>query len=103
MKNFITLMFVAFLFIASGCGDNGKEACEAEDATVDVKKAIEKDKDDKKYLCYVGCLEAEASKIDCKKACYGEKKVEKDVVDSPDDVTVTDAASTPEDVSKTNG
>jgi hypothetical protein len=29
---------------------------------------------DKKYLCYVGCLEAEKTSKDCKKECYGERK-----------------------------
>ena len=52
-----------------------------------------------------GCLEAEKSKVDCKKECYGDKKGKKDVVDSPDDATATkaDAVSAPDDASGTNG
>ena len=102
MKNFIMLMFVAILFIASSCGDKEERACDATEATTDVTK---KEKEDKNYLCYVGCLEAEKPAKDCKKACYSEKKDKGDVVDSPDDATATkaDAVSTPDDVSGTNG
>ena len=103
MRYFTTMMLtVAILFIASSCGDKEEKACDAGETTTDVTK---KEKEDKNYLCYVGCLEAEKSSLDCKKECYGVKKGKKDVVDSPDDVTATkaDAVSAPADVSGTNG
>ena len=104
MKIFITLLFAIIIAFSAGCGekeaDCKKDADRANAADVKAEK-----KKDEKYLCYVGCLEAEKSAKDCKKACYSEKKDKGDVVDSPDDATATkaDAASTPDDVSKTNG
>jgi len=94
------MLTVAILFIASSCGDKEEKACDA-DVVADVKE----EKKDEKYLCYVGCLEAEKSAKDCKKACYSDKKAAGDVVDSPDDATATkaDTVSTPADVSGTNG
>ena len=106
MKNFITFMFVAFLFLAISCGSEEGPSCDAgeagaADVVADAKKV---DKDDEKYLCYIGCLEAEKTSKDCKKECYGNKKDKGDVVDSPDDATATkgDTVATPADVSGTN-
>ena len=106
MKNFITFMFVAFLFLAISCGSEEGPACDAgeagaADVVADAKKV---DKDDEKYLCYIGCLEVEKTSKDCKKECYGNKKDKGDVVDSPDDATATkaDAVSAADDVSGTN-
>ena len=124
MKNFITFMFVALLFLAISCGDKEEAACDAgEAAAADVadaglvskdcqdlcaKKGIDGDKcraycvvEHKKGVCYQDC---EGTVEYCKKACYG-KKAKGDVVDSPDDATTTkaDTVSAPDDVSGTNG
>ena len=123
MKNFITFMFVAFLFLAISCGDKEEKVCNTEDAVADVsntdkvskdcqdlcaKKGIDGDTckaycsgERKKGVCYAAC---EGSAGYCKKVCYG-KKPAADVVDSPDDATATkdDAVSVPEDVSGTSG
>ena len=123
MKNFITFMFVAFLFLAISCGDKEEKVCNTEDAVADVsntdkvskdcqdlcaKKGIDGDTckaycsgERKKGACYAAC---EGSAGHCKKVCYG-KKPAADVVDSPDDATATkdDAVSVPEDVSGTSG
>jgi len=102
MKIFITLLFAIIIAFSTACGDDKEDKSCDRDATADVK--AEKKKDEK-YLCYVGCLEAEKSAKDCKKACYSDKKGDGDVVDSPDDATATkvDAVSAPDDVSGTNG
>jgi hypothetical protein len=116
-------MFVAILFLATGCGDKEEKVCNTEDAVVDVsntdkvskdcqdlcaKKGIDGDTckaycsdERKKGVCYAAC---EGSAGYCKKVCYG-KKPATDVVDSPDDVTATrvDTISVPADVSGTNG
>ena len=123
MKNFITFMFVALLFLAISCGDKEEKVCNTEDAVADVSNAdkVSKDCQDlcakkgidgdeckaycavqyKKGVCYEAC---EGSAGYCKKGCYG-KKPAADVVDSPDDATATrvDTISVPEDVSGTNG
>jgi len=123
MKNFITFMFVALLFLAISCGDKEEAVCDTGDAVVDVsntdkvskdcqdlctKKGIDGDTckaycsdERKKGACYAAC---EGSAGHCKKVCYG-KKPAADVVDSPDDATATrvDTISVPEDVSGTNG
>ena len=123
MKNFITFMFVAILFLATGCGDKEEKVCNTEDAVADVsntdkvskdcqdlcaKKGVDGDTckaycsgERKKGACYAAC---EGSAGHCKKVCYG-KKPAADVVDSPDDATATkaDTVSTPDDVSGTNG
>ena len=123
MKNFITFMFVALLFLAISCGDKEEKVCNTEDAVADVSNAgkVSKDCQDlcakkgidgdtckaycsgerKKGTCYAAC---EGSAGHCKKVCYG-KKPAADVVDSPDDATATkaDTVSTPDDVSGTNG
>ena len=123
MKNFITFMFVALLFLAISCGDKEEKVCNTEDAVADVsntdkvskdcqdlcaKKGIDGDEckaycavQYKKGVCYEAC---EGSAGYCKKVCYG-KKPATDVVDSPDDATATrvDTISVPEDVSGTNG
>ena len=123
MKNFITFMFVALLFLAISCGDKEEKVCNTEDAVADVSNAgkVSKDCQDlcakkvidgdeckaycavqyKKGVCYEAC---EGSAGYCKKVCYG-KKPAADVVDSPDDATATrvDTISVPEDVSGTNG
>jgi len=123
MKNFITFMFVALLFLAISCGSEEGPACDTEDAVVDVsntdtvskdcqdlcaKKGIDGDTckaycsdERKKGACYAAC---EGSAGHCKKVCY-DKKDKGDVVDSPDDATATkaDTVSTPDDVSGTNG
>ena len=106
MKNFITFMFAVLLFLAISCGSTEEPACDpgeagAADVVADAKKV---DKDDEKYLCYTGCLEAEKTSKECKKVCYG-KKPAADVVDSPDDATATkvDTVSAPDDVSGTDG
>ena len=39
MKNFITFMFVAFLFLAISCGDKEEKVCDTEDAVADVSNA----------------------------------------------------------------
>ena len=123
MKNFITFMFAALLFLAISCGDKEEAACDTEDAVVDVgntdtvskdcqdlcaKKGIDGDTckaycsgERKKGACYAAC---EGSAGHCKKVCYG-KKPAADVVDSPDDATATkvDTVSAPVDVSGTDG
>jgi len=123
MKNFITFMFVALLFLAISCGDKEEAACDTEDAVVDVSNTdtVSKDCQDlcakkgvdgdtckaycavqyKKGVCYEEC---KGTAEYCKKVCYG-KKPAADVVDSPDDATATkaDTVSTPDDVSGTNG
>ena len=121
MKNFITFMFVALMFLAISCGDKEEKVCNTEDAVADVsntgivskdcqdlcaKKGIDGDTcmaycsgERKKGACYAAC---EGSAGHCKKVCYG-KKPATDVVDSPDDVTVTkaDSVATPSDVTPT--
>ncbi len=100
MKIFITFMFAIIIAFSTACDDKKVDkSCES-DASADVKEK----KKDEKYLCYVGCLEAEGTSKECKKECYG-KKGEGDVVDSPDDATATkdDTVSVPDDVSGTNG
>ena len=123
MKNFITFMFVALLFLAISCGDKEEKVCNTEDAVADVsntgtvskdcqdlcaKKGIDGDTckaycsgERKKGACYAAC---EGSAGHCKKVCYG-KKPTPDVVDSPDDATATNDAtsSTVGDVSGTDG
>ena len=123
MKNFITFMFVALLFLAISCGDKEEGAPDDKDAVADVadgarvskdcqdlcaKKGVDGDTcraycsgERKKGACYAAC---EGSAGHCKKVCYG-KKPTTDVVDSPDDATATrvDTISVPEDVSGTNG
>ena len=123
MKNFITFMFVAILFLATGCGDKEEKVCNTEDAVVDVSNTdkVSKDCQDlcakkgidgdtckaycavqyKKGVCYEEC---KGTAEYCKKVCY-DKKDKGDVVDSPDDATATkaDTVSTPDDVSGTNG
>ena len=124
MKNFITFMFVAFLFLAISCGSEEGPACDAGEAGAAVvadagivskdcqdlcaKKGIDGDTckaycsgERKKGACYAAC---EGAAGHCKKVCYG-KKPAADVVDSPDDATATrvDTISVPEDVSGTNG
>tara|TARA_R110002020_G_scaffold101258_1_gene238689 strand:+ start:1244 stop:1552 length:309 start_codon:yes stop_codon:yes gene_type:complete len=101
MRNLTMLIMGAtLLFLAASCGDKEEKACDAGETTADV---VKKEKEDKNYLCYIGCLEAEKTKVDCKKACYAGKKGEKDVVDSPDDATATksDAVDTSSDVTPT--
>jgi|TARA_R110002060_G_C2098962_1_gene97544 hypothetical protein len=124
MKNFITYMFVALLFLAISCGDKEEAVCDTGEAVAAVedgaghvskdcqdlcaKKGIDGDKckaycasERKKGVCYEECKDTAEY---CKKACYG-KKAKGDVVDSPDDATATkaDAVSMPDDVSGTNG
>ncbi len=124
MKNFITFMFVALLFLATSCGSEEGPACDAGEAgAADVADAgiVSKDCQDlcakkgvdgdtckaycavqyKKGVCYEEC---KGTAEYCKKVCYG-KKGDEDVVDSPDDTTATkaDTVSTPDDVSGTNG
>ena len=87
MRNLTMLIMGAtLLFLAASCGDKKEEKSCDTDAVADVKK---EEKKDEKYLCYIGCLETEGTKVDCKKECYGDKKGEKDVVDSPVDATAT--------------
>ena len=124
MKNFITFMFVALLFLAISCGDKEEAVCDTGEAVAAdadgtglvskdcqdlcAKKGIDGDKcraycvvERKKGVCYEECKDTAEY---CKKACYG-KKAKGDVVDSPDDATATkaDAVSMPDDVSGTNG
>ena len=123
MKNFITFMFVALMFLAISCGDKEEKVCNTEDAVADAsntdkvskdcqdlcaKKGIDGDTckaycsgERKKGACYAAC---EGSAGHCKKVCYG-KKPAADVVDSPDDATATkvDTVSAPADVSGTDG
>ena len=124
MKNFITFMFVALLFLATSCGDKEEAVCdtgEAVAADADGDGLVSKDCQDlcakkgidgdtckaycavqyKKGVCYEECKDTAEY---CKNACFG-KKAKGDVVDSPDDATATkaDAVSMPDDVSGTNG
>jgi len=123
MKNFITFMFVALLFLATSCGSTAEEERATKDAVADVadaglvsqdcqdlcaKKGIDGDTckaycavQYKKGVCYEEC---KGTAEYCKKACFG-KKAKGDVVDSPDDATTTkaDTVSAPDDVSGTNG
>ena len=82
----IIIAFLAIVLVA--CGPKEKDCEKDADSTkvTDVNKsedATELPQDatgtkakDKKYLCYVGCLEAEKSPKDCKKACYGDQKAD---------------------------
>ena len=122
MRNLTMLiMGVTLLFLAVSCGDKEEKVCDTKDVVADAnntekvskdcqdlcaKKGIDGDTckaycsgERKKGACYEAC---EGSAGYCKKVCYG-KKPATDVVDSPDDVTVTkaDSVATPSDVTPT--
>ena len=74
----IIIAFLAIVLVA--CAPKEKD-CEKDansaktaDATELPQDATETKAEDTKYLCYVGCLEAEKQSKDCKKECYGDKK-----------------------------
>ena len=109
MKNFITFMFVALLFLAISCGDKEEAACDTGEAVaVDAadaghvskdcqdlcaKKGIDGDKckaycasERKKGVCYEAC---KGSSGYCKKVCYGKSDTKDAGSSLPEDATST--------------
>ena len=76
----IIIAFLAIVLVA--CAPKEKD-CEKDADSAKTADATELPQDatgtkakDKKYRCYVGCLEAEKSSQDCKKECYGDQKAD---------------------------
>ena len=75
----IIIAFLAIVLVA--CGEKDKDcekdtdSAKATDVANLPDDATKTKGEDTKYLCYVGCLEAEASSKECKKLCYGDKKL----------------------------
>lgn len=94
----LTIIIAFVAIIAAACGsqvaNSDKDAADTtitdiktlEDATELPKDVTGTKLEDTKYLCYVGCLESETPKEECKKSCYGESDAGSSL---PEDVSGT--------------
>ena len=102
MRYFTILLFTIIIgFSVAGCSAEAETSPATDTQNVADSEGSADTTEDKQYLCYIGCLEAEGTQAECNKECYGET----DVVDTSGDVTntSTDTVSVPVDASGTSG
>ena len=88
MRSFTILLFTIIIgFSVASCSTETETSSAADTQNVADATGGGDTTEDRQYLCYVGCLEAEGTSAECNKECYGEK----DVVGTSGDVTSTSA------------
>jgi hypothetical protein len=99
MRNLILIMTaLSMIMFAVACDEGTADRCADAASEVVDSNSTKLTEEEKKYGCYVGCLEVGVSKKDCKEVCYSEDTSDAGAVDSSTDATITDAVSIPGDV-----